>query len=148
MLGISWVAAQLAASQKGLSSMNEWMFQISSYICQYMYQLCVVCFYWFYICGIFLMYLGVFLFFSVFMMFILSVILPYVCPVLSIWFKYPELPLLFLSVYVIYIWCQISGPFILCILLGNPCISFGNCHFFTFVYLWMGFYYVPYCFHK
>jgi hypothetical protein len=35
-------------------------------------------------------------FFSVFMMFIVSVILPYACPVLSIWFEYPELLLLFL----------------------------------------------------
>jgi hypothetical protein len=35
-------------------------------------------------------------FFSVFMMSIVSVIFPYVCPVFNMWFEYPELPLLLL----------------------------------------------------
>jgi hypothetical protein len=38
----------------------------------------------------------VFMCFSVFIMFIVSVIHPYVCPVFSMWFGYPELLLLFL----------------------------------------------------
>jgi hypothetical protein len=36
-------------------------------------------------------------FFSVFMKFIVSVTLPYACPVLSMWFEYPELLLLFIT---------------------------------------------------
>jgi hypothetical protein len=59
---------------------------------------CVVCFYWFYM-SYFSNVFGSFLFFSVFMI-IVSVILPYVCPVLSMWFEYPELLLLFLIAYI------------------------------------------------
>jgi hypothetical protein len=33
-----------------------------------------------YVCYIFLIYLGIFLFFSVFMMFVVSIVLPYVLP--------------------------------------------------------------------
>jgi hypothetical protein len=33
--------------------------------------------------------------FSVFMMFIVSVMVPCVCPLFNIWAEYPELPLLF-----------------------------------------------------
>jgi hypothetical protein len=42
-------------------------------------------------------------FFSVFKTFIMSTILPYVCPVFSMWFEYPEL-LLLLLVACIYSW--------------------------------------------
>jgi hypothetical protein len=30
-------------------------------------------------------------------------------------------------------WCKILGPFALCILVGNPCISFGKCHLFSYL---------------
>jgi hypothetical protein len=72
------------------------MFQILDYKCQYGRHSCLICFYLFYICGISLMYLDDFLFVSVCMMFFVSVILPYACPVLSIRLEYPELPLIFL----------------------------------------------------
>jgi hypothetical protein len=40
------------------------------------------------------------------------------------------------SVYVLYIWCKMFGPFALSILVGNPCIYFGKwqlSHIFLFV---------------
>jgi hypothetical protein len=65
-----------------------------------------------FICNLFLLILcmwycsNVFMSFpllSVFTMSILSVIFPYVCTVFNMWFEYPELPLLFLIAYMVFI---------------------------------------------
>lgn len=37
---------------------------------------------------------------------------------------------------------KMFDPFVLCILVDNPCISFGKFQFPLSVYLWVGFYYV------
>jgi hypothetical protein len=70
-------------------------------------------------------------FFSVFMMFI-ALVYSDMCVLCSEYGSniqnyryYSELP-----VYVLYIWDKTFGPFALHLLVGNPGISFGKCHFF------------------
>jgi hypothetical protein len=53
-------------------------------------------------------------FLCVFMISIVSVMGPYLCPVFSMWFEYPELPLVFflLLIYVLCIWCGMFCLFV------------------------------------
>jgi hypothetical protein len=87
-----------------------------------------------------------FTFFSVFMMYTLSIIVPHVCPVLNIWFEYPELSLLFLVARI----CSLH--LVWNVLPVCPTYFSGQSrHFvwqmplFLFISIWMGFYYVLYC---
>jgi hypothetical protein len=111
-----------------------------------MFHSCVACFYWFCVWYFSNVFKCVRFFLSIFMMSILSVMVPYVCPMFSIWFEYPNAVIVPECLYMLFISSVELSLSLSCLLQwAVESCQLVNATFAVFICLGLGFYYVLYC---